>query len=198
MSADCNHYLFPFLQPLDAVTVVDRVAALCWSLESYCPRIERVSGEPRFGKNIRLGTPEQRWSNLRHAAQTEPAFRFTCIPPASEELDELSVTVDLACSNPHIVISWMQRRFDSLPHDRQRFYRNVVLDSARLAHADYVLVTIRDSVEHEFLMIDGVRLLDERADIEFMWITKSAPLPYGMDASRCRDVEWGFREWRMR
>jgi hypothetical protein len=196
MSADCNHYLFPYLQPLDAVAVVDRVAALRWSLESYCPRIERVGGELRFGRNIRLGTPEQRWSNLRHAAQTDRAFRFTCISPVSEELYALSVLVDLACSNPHIVISWMQRPFDGLPPDRQRFYRDVVMESARLAHADYVLVTIRDSIEHEFLMIDGVRVLDERAEIDFMWIAKSVPLPYGMDTSRCRDVDWGFREWR--
>ena len=199
MAAYMYHYLFPAHRPLVASAVVRELATLPDAQIDLCRRLERINGEAWPDKNIKLGDIARRWQALEHVAETEPSFSFG-INPAGEELLWIQVHAELRVVNPYIVIFWMERRFDALTTDRQDFYRSLVRKAARNAQADNVICStesrgyMRDA--DCFLTIDGVRVLDDVDQPEYMWIANGVALPCGIEESKCLPVGDGYREWR--
>lgn len=201
MAAYMHFHMFPADRPLVASAIVRWLAQLPYAQVAEARHLERINGEAWPAKNIRLGDPARRWFTLEHVADTEPAFEFE-INPAGDELLWIQVRAELAIDNPYIQLYWMQRRFEALAADRQAFYLNLIRSMARDAGAGYVLGT-REGVgdlgsNDQFIIINGVRVLDGKVEPDFIWIADGVNLPHGYNERDCVPRGDGFRDWQPR
>lgn len=188
MPANMYIRMFAANQPLVASATVRWLATLPHARVNQAKRLERINGEARHARNIRLGDSARHWSTLEHVADTEPAFWFE-ISPAGDELLWIQCDAELNIENPYLQLYWMERRFHALAANRQAFYFDLVRNMARAAGAAYVLGTCESSgdlgIADHFVIIDGMRVLDDKVAPAFIWIADGVQLPHGFNECDC-------------